>query len=303
MQKQALFTMFIISAMCCLIYAEEAETRGMPTPSLNLIPTAETLGEGGYSLSVGMFPYDTADTKSMDIDVGGFFKEEHHVKLQSDIWLIPTRITYGISERFDLTFGGAYSVGDTEKSVSDYYELGDGKDRVYPQVVLEALLGMKYRIQQASGRLPAAAIGGEFQMGYTVDNEFVDDTLEDSFPFVAMQVYVSASYDFEIVNVHGGLGMFLSSESIRSSQRFELPIRMGIEIPFNGFAAVADFTSFEAFAGVGQGDILSAGLRYDLSSRTTLKVSVATTRGLLARLTVGGELPVITAPPSAPTLF
>lgn len=304
MQKRVLFTTFMIAAICCLVYTQDAEARGMPAANLNLIPTAETLGEGGYSLSVGMFPYDVDDSRSMDIDIGGFFKEKHNVRLESDIWLIPSRITYGISDRLDFTFGGTYRVGDTDKTVSDYYEMGNNiSERVYPQVVLEGLMGVKYRVQQASGRLPAAAIGGEIQMGYTVDDEFVDDTLENSFPFVAMQVYISASYDFEIINVHGGLGMFLSSESVRLSRKFELPMQAGVEIPFNGFAAVADITSFKAFSGVGRNDILSAGLRYDFSPRTTLNVSVATMRGLLVRLTVGGEKPAITASPSAPTLF
>jgi hypothetical protein len=83
----------------------------MPAVNLNLIPTAETLGKGGYSLSVGMFPYDIKKKaiEPMHIDIGGFFKEKHDVNLQSDIWLIPSRITYGISERLDFTFGGTYS--------------------------------------------------------------------------------------------------------------------------------------------------------------------------------------------------
>jgi len=306
MQRRLLFMIFVVIPICYLIHIDSAESRGMSAVNLNLIPTAETLGKGGYSLSVGMFPYDIKKQaiEPMHIDIGGFFKEKHDVKLQSDIWLIPSRITYGISERLDLTFGGTYSAGDTEKSISDYYETGDvNKTRVYPQVVLDGLMGAKYNVQPASPRLPALAVGGEVLMGYTVDDEFTDDTLEDSFPFVAMQIYMSASYDFEIANVHGGLGMYLSSKSIQSAERFDLPIQAGAEIPFDGFAALVDIALFRAFSGIGMENIVSAGLRYDISSRATLNASVASIGGFLVRLTVSGKRPVITAPPSAPTLF
>ena len=307
MQKRLLLVMFVAITILYLIHTGSAEARGMSAVNLNLIPTAETLGKGGYSLSVGMLPYDLKKDKRepMYIDIGGFFKEKHDVGLQSDIWLIPSRITYGISDRLDFTFGGTYTSGDTEKSINDYYETGDdSKKRVYPQVVLDGLLGMKYKIQPASMRLPALAVGGEAQMGYTVDDELVDDTLEDSFPFVAMQIYMSASYDFEIASVHGGLGMFLSSKSIQSDKRFDLPIQAGIEIPFDGFAAIVDIALFKAFSGIGLENIVSAGLRYDISPTATLNASVASVGGFLVRLTVGGKKPATAIPPpSAPALF
>jgi hypothetical protein len=164
-------------------------------------------------------------------------------------------------------------------------------------------MGAKYSVQPASLRLPALAVGGEVQMGYTVDDEFTDDTLEDSFPFVAMQIYMSASYDFEVATTHGALGMFLSSKSIQSAERFDLPIQAGVEIPFDGFAAVLDIALFRAFSSIGMENIVSAGLRYDISSRATLNASVASIGGFLVRLTVGGKKSVVTAPPSAPTLF
>ena len=306
MQKRFLSIMFTVISICCLAYTDSAEARGMPAVDLNLIPTAETLGKGGYSLSVGMFPYDLKKTslEPMYIDIGGFFKEKHDIEFTSDIWLIASRITYGMSERLDFSFGGTYSAGDTEKVISDYYETGDvSRKRVYPQIVLDGLMGVKYSVQPASAKLPALAVGGEVQMGYTVDDEFADETLEDSFPFVAMQMYMSASYDFEIATVHGGLGMFLSSKSIQSAQRFDLPIQAGVEIPFDGFAAVVDIALFKAFSGVGLENIVSAGLRYDISSRAMLNATVASVGGFSVRLTVGGGKPVTTAPPSAPTLF
>jgi hypothetical protein len=303
MQKPFSFMVFMAVAICCLIHADSADARGMPAVNLNLIPTAETLGDGGYSFSAGMFAYDVIRSESMNVDVGGFFEETHDVRIESDIWLVPSRITYGISDRFDLTFGGTYSAGDTDKVIVDYYETDDDdKKRVYSQTVLEGLMGFKYRIQEPSGNLPALAVAGEAQMGYTVDNELVDETLNDSFPFVAMQIQMSASYDFEFLAVHGGLGMYLSSESIQASERFDLPIQAGLEIPFDGFAAVVDLTLFGAFSGVGMENIVSGGLRYDISPRAMLNASVSTTPGFLVRLTIGGGKPAA-APPSAPTLF
>lgn len=306
MRKQPLFLAFMLAAICCLVYIESSSARGIPAVNLNLIPTAETLGKGGYSFSVGMLPHnETREAPNpVEIDVGGFFRERHNVRLESDIWLVPSRITFGISRRLDFTFGGTYGVGDVDKIVPDYFEVGDpGKERTYSQVVLDGVLGAKYKIQEATPKLPALAVGGEIQMGYTLDEKFVDETLEDSFPFLGMQIYLAASYDFEIVNVHGGLGMFLSSKSVESSERFDIPIQAGVEIPFDGFAAVIDIALFKALSGVEFDNIISAGLRYDISSRAMLNATVASAGGFQIRLTVGGQKPAAVAPPSAPTLF
>ncbi|MGB9597857.1 MAG: hypothetical protein ACPL7B_16350, partial [Candidatus Poribacteria bacterium] len=161
--------------------------------NLNLIPCAETLGKGGYSLSTGMYPYSKKESPEdlKNVDVGGFFKELHKVELKSDIWLIPIRITYGITDRLDFTFGGTYSTGDTEKAILDYYEVGDQtKKRVYSQMVLDGVMGMKYKIQDVTGNIPALSFGGELQIGYTVDDGFIDETVEDGFPFVASLIYM-----------------------------------------------------------------------------------------------------------------
>ena len=305
MRKQFLSIILMAALAFCLTYTDDAAARGMPAANLNLVPTAHTLGKGGFSLSVGMFPYDTKKSPSdpMSLDIGGFFQEEHLVELESDIWLLPSRITFGISDRLDFTFGGTYSAGDTEKRVDDYYEIGDDRKRVYAQTVVSGVLGMKYNIQESYGTIPALAFGGEIQSGYTVDNELVDDTPGDSFPFVAMLLYLSSSYDFGMANVHGGLGMFLSSESVQSDKRFDVPIQLGAEVPFNGLSAVIDVVTFRAFSGVGLENIISGGLRYDISSRATLNASVVSAGGFLVRFTVGGKKTETAAPQSAPTLF
>ncbi len=123
MQRQLLVVMFTLLSVT---YTTVSIANNIPPVNLNLIPTAETVGKGGYSFSMGAFHHDlTKETKDpMDI-TDGFFGEKHEVSLESDMWLIPSRITYGISERLDLTFGGTYSAGDSDKIIMDYYETGD----------------------------------------------------------------------------------------------------------------------------------------------------------------------------------
>ncbi|MGQ9610586.1 MAG: hypothetical protein ACUVWN_14900 [bacterium] len=301
-----LFLIIILILVLISSSSGDLEARGMFPVNLNMISTAETLGKGGYNFSTGMFQYsiDTKTVLPMDIDIGGFFKEQHDVKLKSDIWLIPSRISYGITEKLDITFGGTYSAGDTEKSITDYYEIGDKRERVYPQFVLDGVLGMKYNIQKSGNKVPAMGFGGEVQMGYTVDDQLVDETLEDSFPFVGMLLYLVGSYDFEIINVHGGLGMYLSSKSIQSNKKFDVPVQVGAEVPFDGFAAVIDLTLFKPFSGIGFETLVSGGIRYDFSPSASFNAGVASVGGFIISLTFGGKKPVIsTSPPSAPSLF
>ena len=78
MRKWPLYMIILATVVSCLAYTDTTEARGIPAVDLNLVPTANTLGKGGYSLSVGMIPYD-ADERSfepMNVDIGGFFKEE-----------------------------------------------------------------------------------------------------------------------------------------------------------------------------------------------------------------------------------
>jgi hypothetical protein len=302
------FTFIVIIALLfSFIIVYDIKAQGMTPVNINLIPTAETLGKGGYSFSSGMYPYsvDKDTVQPIKIDIGGFFKESHNVNVKSDIWLIPVRITYGISDRLDFMFGGTYSTGDTEKSVSDYYEIGDkGKVRVYPQSVLDGAMGMKYNIQKAEDKKPSLAFGGELQMGYTVDDALIDETLEDSFPFMAVLIYMSGSYDLNMISVHGGFGMFVSSKSVQTNERFNIPLQLGIEIPFGAFSAVVDFTSYRPYSGVGLKNIISGGFRYDITQNAAFNASFASVGGFTIGLTVGGKKREAPKPsPSAPSLF
>lgn len=306
MQKRFLFILINVTLLIGFIQ-NYVDADGISPVNMNLIPTADTLGKGGYSFSSGMYPYsvDKDTTQPMSVDIGGFFKENHDVKVNSDIWLIPVRITYGISDRLDFTFGGTYSTGDTEKTITDYYEVGDeSKERVYSQAVLDGVLGMKYNIQKSAERKPAIAFGGELQTGYTVDDEFVDESLEDSFPFMAALVYLSGSYDMNAISLHGGVGMFVSSKSVQTNKRFDLPIQLGVEIPFGIFSAVIDVTTFRPFSGVGLKNIVSGGFRYDITPNSALNASFASVGGFTVSLTIGGQRhETSTSIQSAPSLF
>lgn len=298
---------FIVIFFSLLVSLNITQAKGMYPVNFNLIPTSETLGKGGYSLWSGMFPYENSDktVTPIDVNVGGIFKEKHDVWLKSNIYLIPIRITYGLTEKLDLTFGGTYSIGNSEKSIKDYYEIGDEtKERVYPQTVFDGTFGMKYNIQKSSGRVPSLAFGGELQMGYTIDNEFVDETLEDSFPFVGVLSYMSGGYEIGIVNVQGGLGMFLSSKSVQSNRRFDVLVQLGVEVPFNGFSAVMDVSIFRPYSGIGFENVVSGGFRYNFASNASINASVASVGGFAISLTIGGKKPEVIAPTkTAPSLF
>jgi len=305
MQKYFLLMMLILASVFYLIYTDSSEASGILAGDLNLIPASRAVGKGGYSISIGAFSYnpDKITRKSIEVDAGNYLKEKHKVDLQSDIWLTPIRITYGMSKRLDFIFGTTYSAGDTDKSIYDYYETGEaGETRAYPQVVQDGILGMKYIVSESIAGSPDLAIGGEIHGGYTVDDEFTDETIRDSFPFVAMQLYLSASYDLKVAGVHGAAGVFVSSKSIESDDnKFELPIQAGLEIPFvapfDKLTVVLDIAWPKASSGVDLGTVISGGFRYDISSRATINASITSSIGFLIGLTVNGGKPVVTAPP------
>jgi hypothetical protein len=308
MRKQIVIIALVIFLFSLTqIYMPKTEANQANPVNLNLIPCAETLGKGGFSFSTGMYPYSIKETTvdPINIDIGGFFKEPHKVELNSDIWLIPVRITYVISDRLDFTFGGTYSTGNTEKTILDYYEVGDeSKKRVYSQPVLDGVLGMKYKIQDVKGNIPALAFGVELQMGYTVDDGFVDETLENGFPFVASLLYMSGSYSLNVASIHGGIGMSISSKSVQTNRRFDLPIQIGAEVPFGVLSAVVDYNGFKSLSGVGLKSVISGGLRYDISQNSALNASVASVGGFTITLTIGGKHLEAPAPTqSAPSLF
>ena len=283
-----------------------------PATQLGVMQTADTLGKGGYTTSVGMFQIDR---KKLDVTpkqpqrvVIGNFEGLHNVELEVNTFLIPARLTYGIGERLDLLLGATFSTGGARKIVPDFYRIGDTYDaeesidatqdrRVYEQSIFDLVVGLKHNIKpdQQDG-FPGISIGGDVQVGFTADDqlntdkEFVDASPADSFPFMGINTYLVGTQRFgQFMRVHAGVGSYLSSKSLKSSDSFQLIWQLGAEFAFsNNFWLVTDFSRRRAFSGIAINDLISIGFRYKLSDTAAFNIGYVTEPGFQFYLTVGG---------------
>ncbi len=286
--------------------------QGPPVTQLGVMQTADTLGKGGYTTSVGMFQVDRKklDTtpKQPQRVVIGNFEGLHNVELEVNTFLIPARLTYGIGERLDLLLGATFSTGGTRKIVPDFYRIGDTYDaeesidatqdrRVYEQSIFDLVVGLKHNIKpDRQDGLPGISIGGDVQVGFTADDqlntdkEFVDASPADSFPFMGINTYLVGAQRFgQFMRVHAGVGSYLSSKSIKSSDSFQLIWQLGAEFAFsNNFWLVTDFSRRRTFSGVAINDLISIGFRYKLSDTAAFNIGYVTEPGFQFYLTVGG---------------
>jgi len=269
------------------------------------MPTAETLGRGGYGTSIGMFRYEADEsTDEKRMMVGDFFQEPHKVDFKADTYLVPVKLTFGVSDYLDLTIGGTYSAGDSKKIVHGYYETGDPEkdSRVYPQFLFDGTIGIKYGIKPDIGDgLPGVSIGGEIQTGYTTDDTrnsggvFVDDTPANSFPFFGMGMYAVASQNFQLFNAHGAahgaVGAFLSSKTPKRTDSFKVIIQVGGELPVSEeLYIIADFTTpAKVLSGVEVKSFLSVGFRFNITENAAFNVGFASSPGFQFNLFIGGE--------------
>ena len=283
-----------------------------PVTQLGVMQTADTLGKGGYTTSVGMFQIDRKklDTtpKQPQRVVIGNFEGLHNVELEVSTFLIPARLTYGIGERLDLLLGATFSTGGARKIVPDFYRIGDTYDaeesidatqdrRVYEQSIFDLVVGLKHNIKpdQQDG-FPGISIGGDVQVGFTADDqlntdkEFVDASPADSFPFMGINTYLVGTQRFgQFMRVHAGIGSYLSSKSLKSSDSFQLIWQLGAEFAFsNNFWLVTDFSRRRAFSGIAINDLISIGFRYKLSDTAAFNIGYVTEPGFQFYLTVGG---------------
>ena len=132
--------------------------QGPPVTQLGVMQTADTLGKGGYTTSVGMFQVsrrklDAAPKQPQRVIIGNF-EGLHNVEFDINTFLIPAQLTYGIGERLDLLLGATFSTGGAHKIVPDFYRIGDTYDaeesvdstqdrRVYEQSIFELVVGLK----------------------------------------------------------------------------------------------------------------------------------------------------------------
>ena len=284
-----------------------------PVTQLGVMQTADTLGKGGHTTSVGMFQVDRKKLdetpKQPQRVVIGNFEGLHNVEFDVNTFLIPAQLTYGIGERLDLLLGATFSTGGARKIVPDFYRIGDTYDaeesvdptqdrRVYEQPLFDLVIGLKHNIKpdQQDG-LPGISIGGDVQVGFTADDqlnsdkEFSDASPADGFPFMGVNTYLVGTQRFgQFMRVHAGVGSYLSSKSLKSTDSFQLLWQLGAEIAFSDdFWLVSDFSRRRAFSGITINDLISIGFRYKLSDTAAFNIGYVTEPGFQFHLTVGGE--------------
>ena len=291
-----------------------------PVTQLSVMQTADTLGKGGYTTSVGMFQVDRIKLdetpKQPQRVIVGNFEGLHNVEFEVNTFLIPAQLTYGIGERLDLLLGATFSTGGVRKIVPDFYRIGDTYDaedsldptqdrRVYEQSIFDIVVGLKHNIKpDRQDGLPGISIGGDVQVGFTADDqlnsdkEFIDASPADSFPFVGINTYLVGTQRFgQFMRIHAGVGSYLSSKSLKSTDSFQLLWQLGAEFAFSdSFWLVTDYSRRRAFSGITISDLISIGFRYKLSDTAAFNIGYVTEPGFQFYLTVGGGGEGIDAP-------
>ena len=276
---------------------------------LSTIQTAEPMGKGGYSTSFGILQYSKVDLLpdlKQKVDIGGF-EESHRVTLEIETFLVPVRFTYGLSDELDLLLGGTFSTGGAgvRKVIHDFYntatETADDPNvnrRVYDQPLFDGVIGLKYNIKpDRNDNLPSISIGGDAQFGFTADdrlnsdNEFLDHSPADGFPFLGINTYLVGSQRIgSLFKVHAGVGIFLTSKALKTTDFFTLNWQVGGEIAVSdNMWLVADFSRELPYAGVHVTNLIGFAFRYEISNTLAFQLGFNSQPGFLFNLTFGGE--------------
>jgi len=277
-----------------------------PTSTLMRVPTAETLGEGGYQLSLGMIRYREKIPQNPEsnpiyqkVVVGDFFKELHSVSFEAQSYLVPLNLCYGISDRLDLNLGVLLSTDQGQKIIEDYYEVHKGEmkvARVYRQPIFNVNLGFKYIIKPEMGDgLPSLAVGATAEIGYTGDDrvdsagQFVDDTPADGFPFFGMGVYLAGTEKLNLFKLHGGVGAYSSSKMQRTADSLMVYFFGGAEVAFTEqLFGIGDVVTKRAVNSSEMGTSIAVGLKY-LIGGPTLNGGFGTAPELILSITSPGR--------------
>ena len=274
---------------------------------LNSIQTAEPIGKGGSSTTFGLLQYAKVDLlpdHNQKVDIGGF-EELHRITLEIETFLVPVRFTYGLSDELDLVLGGTFSTGGVRKVVHDFYETNTESDvepnsnnRIYDQPLFDGVIGLKYNIKpDRNDNFPSFSIGGDAQFGFTADdrlnsdNEFLDHSPTDGFPFVGVNTYLVGTQRLgSLFKVHAGVGVFLTSKSLKTTDFFTLNWQVGTEVAVaDNMWLVADFARELPYAGVHLTNLLGLTLRYEVSNTLAFQLGFNTRPGFQFNLTFGGE--------------
>lgn len=275
---------------------------------LSTIQTAEPVGKGGSSTSFGLLQYSKVDLlpdHRQRVDIGGF-EELHRVSLQIETFLVPVRFNYGLSDELDLVLGGTFSTGGIRKVVHDFYNVAEDTDvdptatarRVYDQPLFDGVIGLKYNIKPDRGdNFPSISVGGDAQFGFTADdrlnsdNEFLDYTPADGFPFMGINTYIVGTQRFgSLFKVHAGVGVFLTSKLLKTTDFFTLNWQVGGEIAIaDNMWLVADFSRELPYAGINVPNFIGFALRYEISDTLAFQLGFNSQPGFQFNLTFGGE--------------
>lgn len=292
--------------ICCLILISITTplfAQLPPVPQLSTIQTAEPMGKGGSTTTFGLFQYAKVDLlpdHGQRVDIGGF-EESHRVTLEIETFLIPVRFTYGLSDQFDLVLGGTFSTGGVRKVIHDFYNTDNDElanQRVYEQSLFEGIIGMKYNLKpDRNDNFPSISIGGDAQFGYTADdrlnsdNEFLDHSPADSFPFVGLNTYLVGTQRFgNFFKVHAGVGAFLTSKALRTTDFFTLNWQVGAEVAVSdNMRLVADFSRELPYAGLNVANLIGLAFRYEVSNTLAFQLGYVSRPGFQFSLTFGGE--------------
>ena len=306
-QFRTQYLIFLISALLLSGFTLPLSAQLPAVSHLSTIQTAEPIGKGGSSTSFGLLQYSKVDLlpdHRQTVDIGGF-EELHRVSLQIETFLIPVRFNYGLSDELDLVLGGTFSTGGVRKVVHDFYNVAEGADvdltndrRVYEQPLFDGVIGLKYNIKPDRGdNFPSISIGGDAQFGFTADdrlnsdNEFLDYSPADGFPFMGINTYMVGTQRFgSLFKVHAGVGVFLTSKLLKTTDFFTLNWQVGGEVAIaDNMWLVADFSRELPYAGINVTNFIGFAFRYEVSDTLAFQLGFNSQPGFQFNLTFGGE--------------
>ncbi|MCG9126904.1 hypothetical protein JT359_04815 [Candidatus Poribacteria bacterium] len=300
LKYRILFGIIIIS----LLIAPQILAQAPPATQLTTIQTAEPIGKGGSTTSIGFFQYAKKDglapDHSQSVVIGGF-EESREVNLDIQTFLVPIRFIYGLSDKLDMQLGATLSTGGVQKVVKNFYNAEDsiieGKDRVYQQQVYEGVIGLKYNIKpELNDGFPSISVGGDFYFGLTADDRlnsngnFIDTTPIDGFPFIGAYPYIVGTHRIgRYFKVHAGLGISLSSKMLKTTDFFITNWSAGGEVAVSdNLWIAADFNREQQYAGISVSNMLGLAMRYALTDNSAFQIGINSLPGIHFSLTLGG---------------
>lgn len=290
---------------------------------VGFLPTARTLGDGGFMAHGGYVKFDgrlprlNQPAMSQRLNTGGIALERN-VTYEGDGGLVPLTLGFGLGENTDIYVSGTLHSGMSEKRIENFYGVpGDQYrtaperyNRIYEQPIFDAGLGLKYLLKPDLGDgLPAIAVGIGGRYGYTSDDHgtFQDDTPDDGFPDFGIHSYLAATHSLgEYFAVHGTVGVF-------ATRKLDTGVLYGGAAEYtliaDKMAVSADIQNRRVIGGVEYSSLvenLTLGVRYHLTSATSAQLLFGPKGHLLltfTRMGVKAESVVPGAPEGDEKLF